>query len=786
MRYILKIILLLPISALATTIYDIQYTDYPGDGTYPSPLNGQTVTVSGIVTAVKSGTYQNFYIEEDPGGAWHGVYVYDSTVKPALGDSVTITVKVDEYYGLTELKNVSSYTIHSHNNPLPGPTEVSTVSIGGGGFEAEGYEGVLMIVRNVTVTQTADDHGQWYVNDGSGQCQIEDGLYHYEPSMGETFAAILGVGSYGFGEYEINPRDASDLVKSAAGTGRATISPDIVFTSSPTSHTIKIEDPFDTLDLIIVEIPYQWYFNGELSSVTLSGDAFQDASLEIAGEGSAISPWTVDITNVHLIDSAFVKIDSLISADEPGRYTFTVKTGAGGEQPISIITQPAVRVLTRSGTGKAMVNPRKVFRGETLGVRIDMNTTYGIELNRVLIEIPSLWVWTGDEEDVTVISHGNPVVYSSPDSIFIDGLQLTDSIYIYIDSLTSPTVTGDFEFCIYTGAGDEPLSSIETYPFITVIDSVDITTIGDVQTPGDDGYTSHLLGEEVNVRGFVTSPSLGDYTSFYLQDETGGVNIFSYDPLSVNVGEEWIIPGEVTEYNGLTEVKITHSDNCVLMSDSCTREQIDAMALVLEPSRGITEDIEGRLVRINNAKIQTLPYDVPGNFQVWNVKTLLDIRIQEGIGVNLPIEGMELGDYWNIMGIAGQYDQDAPYSSGYQLLPRFLEDLREVSPGEPSEQLSAKVHPNPFSPDLGECLYIEINSPLDSRITARVYDIEGRLIKTLLNNRTGGTNYTDWDGTDENSEEVNIGIYLVHIQSVKDGKTESVVKPVVVGTPLER
>lgn len=785
MHYFLKFILLLPAFTFATTIYDIQYTTNPGDGTYPSPLEGQTVTVSGIVTAVATGEYNNFYIEEHPGGAWRGVYVYDNSVKPETGDSITITCDVDEYYGLTELKNISSYTIHSNNNSIPGPTEITTGVFGSGGFEAEKYEGVLVIVINVTVTQTADGYGQWYVNDGSGECQIEDGLYHYEPYMGETFAAIIGVGSYGFEEYEIHPRGESDLINSASGTGTATISPDVVFTSSPISLLIDIRNPFDTLNHITIEIPHQWSFNGEISSVTLSGDAFQNAFLDITGDGSVVSPWIIDITDARLIDSGSVKIDSLISPDEPARYAFTIKTAAGGEQPVPIITQPTVRVLTTSGIGAAKMNPLKLFKAEKLGVRIDINTNYGIELNRVLIQIPSPWVWTGNNEHVRVISQGNPVIYSSPDSVFIDNVPLTDTIFVYIDSLTAPSYTGNFQFPISTSTDQEPVSPIETLPSITIIDSVDITSIGDVQRPGDDGYTPSLLGEAVNIRGFVTSPSLGEYTSFYIQDFTGGVNIFCYDPLPVNLGKDWIIAGEVTEYNGLTEVKIDEIDDCILMSDSCTREQIDALAMVLDPSQGITENIEGRLVRINNTKIQTLPYEIPGNFQVWNAKTLIDVRLQDGTGIEIPIEDMKLGDYWNIIGIAGQYDTDEPYSSGYQFLPRFLSDLEKVSNGEPSEELTVNIYPNPFSPDLGECLYIDLNSQLDSRITIRIFDIEGRLIKTLLNNRTGGTNYTDWDGTDENREEVIVGIYLVHIQSVKDGDTESVVKPVVVGTPLE-
>ena len=80
---------LAPAMGLATTIYDVQYnetTQGTGDDCYPSPLDAQQVTVSGIVTAVVPGAYPNFWIEEAAGGAWRGVYVYDTTVDPARGD----------------------------------------------------------------------------------------------------------------------------------------------------------------------------------------------------------------------------------------------------------------------------------------------------------------------------------------------------------------------------------------------------------------------------------------------------------------------------------------------------------------------------------------------------------------------------------------------------------------------------------------------------------------------------------------------------------------------------
>jgi hypothetical protein len=73
-----------------TLIYDIQYTTAPsGD----SPEVGNEVTTEGIVTAI---FYNGYFIEDPAGGAWSGLFVYNSNT-PALGDRVRLTGMVSEY-----------------------------------------------------------------------------------------------------------------------------------------------------------------------------------------------------------------------------------------------------------------------------------------------------------------------------------------------------------------------------------------------------------------------------------------------------------------------------------------------------------------------------------------------------------------------------------------------------------------------------------------------------------------------------------------------------------------
>lgn len=191
------------------TISDIQYTTEPGpDGTYPSPFVDITVSVNGLVSAINySGT--NFFITNPEGGAWNGIYAYEPDVSPTLGDEINITGTVSEYYGFTELTNISYETI-SYANPVPEPVMVNTGDLQESNT-AEKYESVLIKLQDVEVTQAPDDHGQWYVDDGSGECQIDDEIYSYTPTIGEELDFIIGVVDYSYDEYAVNPRNADDL-----------------------------------------------------------------------------------------------------------------------------------------------------------------------------------------------------------------------------------------------------------------------------------------------------------------------------------------------------------------------------------------------------------------------------------------------------------------------------------------------------------------------------------------------------------------------------------------------
>ncbi len=208
MKHILLLLIIyLSITAIfSTTISDIQFTvDPSGD----SPLEGQIVTITGIVTA--TGYYNDgenyFFISENDGGAWSGIYIYHPDTGVQIGDNVEVTGTVSEYYGFTEIIS-ASISVISSGNPLPLPTEISTNDLS----NEEMYESVLVTINNISVTELPNQYGEWYVDDGSGECQIDNGIFTYSsPYFGECFSSITGIVDYSFSNYGLHPRSSNDI-----------------------------------------------------------------------------------------------------------------------------------------------------------------------------------------------------------------------------------------------------------------------------------------------------------------------------------------------------------------------------------------------------------------------------------------------------------------------------------------------------------------------------------------------------------------------------------------------
>lgn len=104
------------------------------------------------------------------------------------------------------------------------------------------------------------------------------------------------------------------------------------------------------------------------------------------------------------------------------------------------------------------------------------------------------------------------------------------------------------------------------------------------------------------------------------------------------------------------------------------------------------------------------------------------------------------------------------------------------SPGKPNgiytnslpTNASISINPNPFSPDgdgFEDFCIIQYNLPLTtSLIRITIFDIRGRLLRTLANSELSGPHgEIIWDGLDDEKQRVRIGPYVVFVEAI-DGQ----------------
>ncbi|MEN9786812.1 MAG: hypothetical protein RLZZ299_2076 [Pseudomonadota bacterium] len=176
------------------------------------PDEGARVSVQGVVTALRDG--EGFFIQ-DGAQPFSGLYVYDRGANDvARGETVEVGGTYVEFYGFSELTNVT--VTRGAAGVVPPPTEVSACDVATGGAGSEGYESMLIRVVGADVTNinpdAPRDFDEFEVN---GCLRVDDWLYEAldQPTTPSTrYSRIDGVLIYTFGNAKLAPRDGADLV----------------------------------------------------------------------------------------------------------------------------------------------------------------------------------------------------------------------------------------------------------------------------------------------------------------------------------------------------------------------------------------------------------------------------------------------------------------------------------------------------------------------------------------------------------------------------------------------
>jgi hypothetical protein len=287
----------------------------------------------------------------------------------------------------------------------------------------------------------------------------------------------------------------------------------------------------------------------------------------------------------------------------------------------------------------------------------------------------------------------------------------------------------------------------------------------------------------------------------FIQDNTSGLNVFAGSITMADprigpqdaLGQLLVVKGQITEYSGVTELS---SDTTKMRFWGLAARLPDIDTMIY--NQFLTEDLEGKLVMVSGTVSSPPAYAGGGyNMEIRNGEAPIALRISEVS--QFPLQLLVNGVKVQVVGVASQYDKYAPFDAGYQLVPRFAAPYTYGGVSYPADIMiltdsvaalsSPEIvgcKPNPFCPDRGQVQQIDLNAPATDRMTVRVYDLKGRLVKTLLNSVPGGHQVCFWDGTNDGHRRANIGMYVLHLRSVStNGTTKDRSLVVVLGTPLK-
>ncbi len=506
----------------------------------------------------------------------------------------------------------------------------------------------------------------------------------------------------------------------------------------------------------------------------------------------------VRINNVTTSSSYFPSNSTIDISDNSGTFTLYVdkntniagKPIPGGQMDITgVISQydrdvpynSGYQIIPRSnadieasgnGSGLVSFSPPFGHKNDTLALTIILRKDKSqlaaarFALNDYINSTDSITVENGQ---YTLDAQYHLTVYNiSSDSVIIHiyGLYLPDTL----DSIPIQVKTSTQDTLNLNETLQSPISFFVTTP------------IFDAQFPGSDGVTPQDSGEIKTLAGVVVGPNRlfsSEQTNLWIQDQTSGIEIYYSSPIQdFDTGDVVLVKGTITEYNGLTEISPSASEDIRKIG------KVRAIQpATLNESQGISENMEGTLLKFKGEVAQA-PYMAGSGYDlyVWNGTIPITVYVYTSTGINL--NGIQAGDMLEVTGIASQYDSDAPYTDGYQLIPRFQSDVvKTQSQAGGSPSLSAI--PNVVDKTNGEVVTINVAGPADAKYRLRLFDSRGRLIKDFYSGtfKMGPAN-AQWRLDDNRGAIVNMGLYILQLEvQSEDGKLTRINKTIVVTKP---
>ncbi len=352
---------------------------------------------------------------------------------------------------------------------------------------------------------------------------------------------------------------------------------------------------------------------------------------------------------------------------------FVVQTN--GRNPRNSSTPPAPPFATGgNGTGRGSATPAVVFASHpvaSLVLAFAQDSAYTV--TDLAITVPTSWTWSHATSDVafTGAAFAGASATVVGETLFVAGAALApaDSGAVVLLNLVAPGTKGGTAFTTRTAVSGGALTQLVTHPSVRVIELVPIVALH-VNDASGVCAAPYAVGAEATVSGIVTANLSSVRTDVYVQDATGGIDVYSPSlaPVPLSPGDSVTVTGTILQFRGLTELQ---PDFDLLVRHATGRPVPDPLVLTCADVNATfrpdyTEPNESRLIRINGVTYDAI------------TSTITDASGTTDIFI--PSSYPPAPAVFDAVGILKQYKPGTPapgppYTADYELAVRTPDDV---------------------------------------------------------------------------------------------------------------
>ncbi len=371
-------------------------------------------------------------------------------------------------------------------------------------------------------------------------------------------------------------------------------------------------------------------------------------------------------------------------------------------------------------------------------------------------------------------------ILNGADTVKVPMQTIAGSDSLYHVTIPSDTYNDGDRMIFWVHASDDAGNVSTGNIFRAFIGVTPIDDVDDVDENGEllyRGYYARVNGVATVGTGVLDSLDL----DVYIQDETAGINIFQFEMASVNImaGRRYEIWGELTQFNGKAEI-VPQEPGWI--SDKGEAALPEAVEVTMSTLLFSPEVFEGLLVKITNVDTVngTDPWPEENNWANLTVSddggaSQMTLRIESATNIDGAPE--PAWPQQSITGIFSQYDTEAPFSDGYQLIPRSADDFSDLT-GIVADNISAlpnkltlyDAYPNPFNPATTIAFDLPARFINNHAVELHIFNALGKRVRTFdLRGMQAGRNTVRWQGRSDQGNRVSSGIYFAVLRS---GRTQ--------------